>query len=142
MQPIIVPGKLESLEKIGKFIMLAAEKAGLERSRAYKLRLAVDEIATNIINYGYLRSGVDGEITLNADIDERALTITLDDTAEFFDPIAKTPPTADAFTQPLEERNNGGWGVYLAIQSVDQFRYQRLQDHNQNIFVVYRAAAS
>ena len=33
----------------------------------------------------------------------------------------------------------GGWGVYLAIQSVDQFHYYRDDDHNHNIFIMYRA---
>jgi serine/threonine-protein kinase RsbW len=140
MQPIIVPGNLESLEKIGKYVLQAAENAGIERKRAYRLRLAVDEIATNIINYGYLQSGLEGLITVHANLDEQALTITLDDTSGHFDPTLKPAPAQDAFIQPLEERKNGGWGVYLAIQSVDQFRYQRVQDHNQNIFVMYRVA--
>ncbi len=138
MQSLIVPGKLDSLEKIGKYILQAAETAGLERKRAYRLRLAVDEIVTNIINYGYLQAGLEGLITINAEVDERSLTITLDDTSGHFDPTLKAAPAPDAFTQPLEERKNGGWGVYLAIQSVDQFRYQRVDDHNQNIFVMYR----
>ncbi len=140
MQPLVVPGKLESLEKIGKYIMSAAQNASLEKTRAYKLRLAVDEIATNIINYGYQEAGLEGEITVEANVDDQALTITLDDTSGYYDPTVKAPPTPDNFTQPLEERKNGGWGVYLAIQNVDQFHYRRLQDHNQNIFVMYRAA--
>jgi phosphoserine phosphatase RsbU/P len=139
MQPIIVPGRLDSLERIGKYIMLAAKNAGLEKARAYKLRLAVDEIATNIINYGYQRAGLEGVISVEAGLDEHALTITLDDTSGYYDPTLRPPPPAEYFTQPLEERNIGGWGVYLAIQSVDQFHYHRLQDHNHNIFIMYRA---
>jgi len=139
MQSLTVPGKLDSLEKIGKYIMLAAKNAGLEKVRAYKLRLAVDEIVTNIINYGYQRAGLEGVISIEAEIDEHALTITLDDTSGYFDPTLKPPPPPEYFTQPLEERTIGGWGVYLAIQSVDQFHYQRIQDHNHNIFIMYRA---
>jgi phosphoserine phosphatase RsbU/P len=139
MQPLIVPGRLDSLEKIGKYIMLAAKTAGLEKARTYKLRLAVDEIATNIINYGYQRAGLEGVILVEADLDEHALTITLDDTSGYFDPTLRPPPPPEDFTQPLEERGIGGWGVYLAIQSVDQFHYHRHQDHNHNIFIMYRA---
>jgi serine phosphatase RsbU (regulator of sigma subunit)/anti-sigma regulatory factor (Ser/Thr protein kinase) len=139
MQPLIVPGRLDSLEKIGKYTMLAAKNAALEKARAYKLRLAVDEIATNIINYGYQQAGVEGVISIEADLDEHALTITLDDTAGPFDPTLRPPPPPEYFTQPLEEREIGGWGVYLAIQSVDQFHYHRLQDHNHNVFIMYRA---
>ena len=139
MQSLIVPGKLDSLEKIRKYILKAAKNADLEKARAYKLSLAVDEIATNIINYGYQRAGVEGDISVEADLDEHALTITLDDTSGYFDPTLKPPPSPSDFTQPLGERSMGGWGVYLAIQSVDQFHYYRDDDHNHNIFIMYRA---
>jgi sigma-B regulation protein RsbU (phosphoserine phosphatase) len=139
MQPLTVPGSLDSLSKIGNYIKLATAEAGLERSRVYKLRLAVDEIATNIINYGYGQAGIQGEITISADLDDNALTITLDDTAGYFDPTLKPPPPPEDFSKPLEERGIGGWGVYLALQSVDQFHYHRIQNHNQNVFVMYRA---
>ncbi|MFZ2096051.1 MAG: SpoIIE family protein phosphatase [Anaerolineales bacterium] len=139
MQPLIVPGRLNFLEKIRKYTMQAAKAAGLEKARAYKLSLAVDEIATNIINYGYRQAGLEGLITIEADINEHALTITLDDTSGFFDPTLKPPPPPEYFNQPLEERQIGGWGVYLALQSVDEFYYHRSQDHNLNIFVMYKA---
>jgi phosphoserine phosphatase RsbU/P len=139
MQPLIVPGRLDSLEKIRKFTLLAAKNAGLEKVRAYKLSLAVDEIATNIINYGYQQAGLEGVIIVESEMDEHALTITLDDASGYFDPTVKPPPPPEWFTQPLEDRAIGGWGVYLAIQSVDQFHYHRLQDHNHNIFIMYRA---
>lgn len=138
MQPLIVPGKLDSLEKIRKYIADVAQNAGLDKARVYKLSLAVDEIATNIINYGYQQSGVEGEISVESKLDEKTLTITLDDTAEYYDPTLKSPPSADDFSQPLEDRLIGGWGVYLAIRGVDQFRYQRLRDHNRNIFIMDR----
>ena len=140
MEPLTVPGKLDSLEKIRKFILLAAENAGLEKARAYKLSLAVDEIATNIINYGYEEAGVDGVISVEAEMDEQALTIKLDDTSGYFDPTSKSSPPQENFSQPLGDRAIGGWGVYLAIRSVDQFQYQRLKDHNHNTFVMYRNA--
>ena len=139
MQPLIVPGRLDSLEKIRKYVLQAAKNADLEKSRAYKLSLAVDEIATNIINYGYQRAGIEGDILVEADLDEHSLTITLDDTGGYFDPTLKPPPPPEDFTQPLGERAIGGWGVYLAIQSVDQFHYQRFDEHNKNIFTMYRA---
>ena len=138
MQPLIVPGELGSLEQIRKFTRQAAIDAGLEKARTYKLQLAVDEIATNIINYGYQRGEVAGEISIDAEVDEQALTITLGDSSAYFDPTMRPSPPPEYFTQPLEERNIGGWGVYLAIQNVDQFYYYRIQDRNQNIFSMYR----
>jgi sigma-B regulation protein RsbU (phosphoserine phosphatase) len=138
MQSLTVPGKLDSLEKIGKHVMRAARNAGLDKGRTYKLRLAVDEIATNIINYGYQKAGLVGSITVNADVSEHALTVTLEDSSGYYDPTLRPPPPAEYFTKPLEEREIGGWGVYLAIQSVDVFQYQRIQERNLNIFTMYR----
>ena len=138
MQPLTVPGRLDSLETIRKYIMLAADDAGLERARTYKLNLAVDEIATNIITYGYQRAGLDGNILVEAIIDEHALTIKLDDTSGYFDPTSKMSTPPESYTQSLEERTIGGWGVYLATKSVDQFQYTRINDHNLNIFIMYR----
>ena len=34
----------------------------------------------------------------------------------------------------------GGLWVYLALQGVDQFRYERVSDRNRNIFVMHLAS--
>ena len=60
MEPLILPGTLDSLSKIGAYVLEAASQAGLERKIAYRLRLAVDEIATNSIVHGYDRVGEEG----------------------------------------------------------------------------------
>ena len=86
MEPLTVPGTLDALATIGKYVLAAAAVAGLDNKAAYRLRLAVDEIATNIIAYGYQPMGQDGVIDVRADIDEQTLTITLEDTAPAFDP--------------------------------------------------------
>ncbi len=142
MQSLVVPSELDSLEKIRKYTLQAAQVAGLDKPRAYKLSLAVDEIATNIINYGYKEPRVDGNISVEVEINDAALTVTLDDTAGYYDPTLKAPPASGDFIQPLGDRAVGGWGVYLAIQGVDEFRYQRLHEHNRNIFIMYRAPQS
>ena len=49
MKPLIVPGTLASIRAIGKYVLQAAAEAGLESRAAYRLRLAVDEIATNAV---------------------------------------------------------------------------------------------
>ena len=52
MDELRVTATLEVLSSIGAFVMKAAENAGLDRRAAYRLRLAVDEMATNIIVHG------------------------------------------------------------------------------------------
>ena len=137
MESLTVPGKLDSLRTIAEYVMNASKTAGLEKKAAYNLRLAVDEIATNIIIHGYEEAGCEGNVALQADLNEKSLKITLEDTGVRYDPTKKEPQ--NDLDLPLEERQIGGLGVYLAIQGVDQFSYERVGDRNLNIFVVHRS---
>ncbi len=138
MEPLTVPGNLDSLEAIAQYLIAAAAEAGLSKKASYKLRLAVDEIATNIIVYGYEEANCEGVLDLRADIDEQSLTISIEDTGLAFDPLEKLPLEEETLDQPLEERPIGGLGLYLAIKGVDKFSYERMGESNRNILVVNR----
>jgi anti-sigma regulatory factor (Ser/Thr protein kinase) len=138
MQPLTVPGTLDSLSAIADYVKSAAAAGGLDKKAAYKLRLAVDEIATNIILHGYQEAGSQGIIDLQADINEQAVTLYIEDTGGGFDPFQKLSVEEELVHLPIEERPIGRLGVYLAIQGVDKFLYERVGDRNRNIFVVNR----
>jgi serine/threonine-protein kinase RsbW len=140
MEQLTVPGELSSLKLIAEFVLAAAAKVGLDKKATYRLRLAIDEIATNIILYGFQESVTQGDINLFATTDATKLEIAIEDTAIPFDPISARQVEADDLERPLEERQVGGLGVYLAIQGVDQFRYERVSDRNRNIFIMNLAS--
>jgi serine/threonine-protein kinase RsbW len=132
MEMLVVPGQLDSLETIRSFITSAAAKSGLDKLRTYRLTLAVDEIATNIISYGYKGSGLQGDVRVLANSTDTGLEITLEDTAPPYDPFAADQPVE--LDAPIEERQIGGLGVFLAVNGVDQFRYEYVDGYNRNIF--------
>lgn len=134
---IHVPGTLESLDEIRRFIRQAGEDAAIDRKRIYRLQLAVDEIATNIANYGYRAGELAGEIEVRAETEPDKLVITLIDTSPAFDPFSKATP--DSLDDPLLDRPIGGLGIYLALENVDEFRYDNSDGKNHNIFVVRRS---
>ncbi|MDJ0745931.1 MAG: ATP-binding protein [Xenococcaceae cyanobacterium MO_167.B27] len=134
--PLTVPGKLESLSAIAQFVIQAARLAHLDEKTTYKLRLAVDEIATNIIQHGYAAAGLTGEITCCAELDDHHLMIALEDWGLAYDPLKQNP--TNSLEQPLTQRPMGGLGIYLAINSVDDFQYERVGDRNRHIFIVRR----
>jgi len=140
LDALTVPGVLESLEPVGKYVMAAAAEAGLPRPAAYKLRLAVDEIVTNSIVHGYDEAGTTGEVRLDAEIDDQALRLIVEDTGAPFDPHSIAPPPD--LSKPLEERQIGGLGIFLVYESVDEFIYEHNGKHNRNIFIVKRGSAS
>ncbi|BAY24952.1 putative anti-sigma regulatory factor serine/threonine protein kinase [Calothrix sp. NIES-2100] len=136
MEPLTVDGTLDSLSDIAKYVMAAAAAADLDKKTSYRLRLAVDEIATNIIVHGYEEAGREGTVVCQTTLTDDSLTITLEDTGEFYDPTKQAFP--DDMDLPMEQRKIGGLGVYLTIQGVDKFTYERANNKNRNIFVVNR----
>jgi anti-sigma regulatory factor (Ser/Thr protein kinase) len=140
MDELTVPAALEALGTIGAYVLKAATAAGIDNRAAYRLRLAVDEIATNIIMHG--RPGDRGAdaITVRAAMDDLSLTISLEDGGPAFNPFEQEGPMD--LDQPIEERQMGGLGVFLAIRGVDGFGYERLGALNRNTFVVHRGSPS
>jgi len=138
MEPLSLPAKLDSLEEIGKYVVRATTQAKLATKAAYGLRLAVDEIATNIVTHGYQEAGICGEVTVSAVLTDSSLTVVLVDGGLPFDPLSHPLPGEADLNLPLEDRPIGGLGIFLVLKGVDAFRYERDQDQNRNIFVVNR----
>ena len=136
MEKRSLPAALDSLAELRSYVKEAAGGAGIDEVRAYKLQLAVDEIATNIISYGYKDVGESAVISIRGEIRDGALVITLEDHAQPFDPRTVRMPDAEDLAKPLEELAVGGLGIFLAIQGVDSFDYRREGDRNLNIFEV------
>jgi serine/threonine-protein kinase RsbW len=135
------PGTLNSLRPIREYVESAAKDAGLGKKATYQLCLAVDEIATNIILYGYKKAKRPGMLDFFANVDENALTVRIEDDGEPFDPGKAKIPTEEDLEKPLEERPIGGLGLMLAIEGVDEFRYECANGRNRNIFIVNRQTA-
>lgn len=133
---LTVPGNLDALETIANYVLHAAGQAGLDRKSAYRLRLAVDEIATNIVTHGYEEAGLEGPIWVQATMQPQALTIVLEDEAPEYDPL--NTPTPEDLDAPIEERQIGGLGVYLTLRGVDEFHYERASGRNRNVFTMQR----
>lgn len=142
MAELLVEANLAVLQPIGAFVLAAAEEAGLERRAAYRLRLAVDELATNVIVHGKpaAYSG-DDQIRIVSEIDDRRLTIVMEDRGPAFNPLEQDG-VDEQLDKPIEQRPVGGLGVFLAIRGVDEFRYERVGDRNRTIFVAHRGAAA
>jgi serine/threonine-protein kinase RsbW len=136
MKPLVLPGTLESLTAIAQYVKIAIYQANLDKKAAYQLRLAVDEIATNIVIHGYEAAGIEGELHCQAFLSKEAITIFLEDTGLPFDPTKYKIP--DDLECPLEQRQIGGLGIYLAHQGVDKLAYERIGNRNRCIIIVNR----
>jgi anti-sigma regulatory factor (Ser/Thr protein kinase) len=138
MDPLIVPGILDSLGPIREYVKAVAVSAGLDPDAAYSLMLAVDELATNAVTHGYLENGLSGNITIRAESAPEELAVAIEDTAPPFDPRTHRTPEKEELDKALEERPVGGLGVFLALQGVDRLDYERVNERNRVILVMKR----
>jgi serine/threonine-protein kinase RsbW len=122
-------------EEVGGFVAELARTADLPHRRAYWLRLAVDEIVTNIADHGY--RGSPGTVELIGDLDSDQIQIQILDDAPAFDPRSYDP--RPRLEQPLAERQCGGHGLMLALGQVDKFDYRHADGKNQNVLIMNRA---
>ncbi len=88
--------------------------------------LALDEIFTNIVSYGF-KDGEEHLINIHLLIDSQELTIKIEDDGIPFNQMDIPAPDLDA---PLAERKAGGLGIHLVKKKMDELHYQRRQGKN------------
>jgi anti-sigma regulatory factor (Ser/Thr protein kinase) len=130
------PGTVDSLDTLREYIGELSVKAGLTKKSTYSLKLAIDEIATNIILYGYEAAGLKASYTVESEITDESLTVVLEDVAAAFDPLAREMPDDEDLTMALEDRAIGGLGIFLTVNGVDEFGYEYADGKNRNKFVM------
>jgi len=134
LEPLTIPGQSDMLTHLMDYVAFVAAAAGLDDAASYRLSLAVDEIATNIVLHGYEDAGRSGDLTIWAETDAQQLVVYLEDTGEPFDP--REAPKPEDLDRPLEERQDGGLGIFLAMWGVDEFIYERRDRANRCVFIV------
>jgi anti-sigma regulatory factor (Ser/Thr protein kinase) len=134
MDKLAVPGELTSLGAIRDFVRASAMAAGIDKTATYRLCLAVDEIASNIVMHGYDEAGKHGDITVRAEVDANVLRIQIEDTGATYDVSQYEDP--ENLHRTFSSRTEGGLGVYLAIQGVDRFNYETEDGRNRHTFEV------
>jgi anti-sigma regulatory factor (Ser/Thr protein kinase) len=112
----------------------AAEKAeawlktyGPSPKAMYLVPLAIEEIVTNCIHYGYDDAG-DHTIVITLSVADHTLTMTVVDDGHEFDPLAKETPN---LALAVEERPIGGLGIHLLRNLADGMSYERRDGLNR-----------
>jgi serine/threonine-protein kinase RsbW len=126
-----IAADVKNLAEIRNFVKETAIKLKVEPDLIFKLQLAVDEAATNIIVHGY--QGKPGEIEIEMKREQSTLIICLRDQAEPFDPATAPAPRLDL---PPEERKLGGLGVYLIKKIVDKIIHRTMPEGGNELTLI------
>ena len=108
----------------------------VEPAVAYAVNLALDELLSNIISYGYPDEEAH-RIGLAVRRDGGALVVTIVDDSIAFDPRQVPETDTDA---PLHERDPGGLGLLLVNTMMDSVDYRREDGRNVTILTKGPAA--
>ncbi|HET9799672.1 MAG TPA: ATP-binding protein [Gemmatimonadaceae bacterium] len=126
----------ERLGELLAFIDGACARAGVPRDLALDVRLAAEEVVTNVIEHGY--AGAGGPITIGVRREPRRVVIVVEDRAPPFDPA--TVPAVDPAV-PLDHRQIGGLGWHLATRVMDEVRHELVHPRGNRLTLVKRLAA-
>jgi serine/threonine-protein kinase RsbW len=125
VEPITLAAELDSLAEVVRYVRATAGLAGLPEQQANRLRLAVEELVTNVVTHAREPK----QIELAGGVDGDGIWLRVADSAAPFDPTSVAPP-AD-LDRPLAEREPGGLGLYLARSMVDQLSYEYADGRNR-----------
>ena len=102
-----------------------AEQSASAEAR-YFAQLAIEELGTNIIKYGYDDSN-EHEIAIRASWEAPNLYLWIEDDGHEFNPWNRPEPDPDL---SLDERTPGGWGISLVQRMSAGFDYERQAGRN------------
>lgn len=129
---------MSDLPALAGVVEQACREVGADDDTLFSLRLAVEEVFTNILDYGY--PGGTGPIAIRIDAQPGQVRVSFADAAPRFDPSTVATPRLDV---PLEERQVGGWGWHFVRQAVDRVEWEpREQGGNLLTLVKSLPAAS
>jgi len=113
---------LEILDELREFVESASRQNGLKSDDIFAFKLAVDELCTNIISYGF--EGMEpGTISLVFDVNDGRARLLIQDNGNFFSPDQAKIPDIDA---DWSERETGGLGIYFVKELMDNVEYDKL----------------
>ena len=106
-------------EHIWEDVLAASERFGVSPRQQLRLELGFEEILVNIISYAYEDPGF---VWVKTSEEDGCFRLEFADHGKPFDPLEKDRrPAADV---PLEERDPGGYGIFLVKQNFKSVEYK------------------
>jgi sigma-B regulation protein RsbU (phosphoserine phosphatase) len=99
---------------------------GIDEMTLLGINLALEEAVVNVVNYAY-PEGTVGDIEMEVNADEKAITFILRDHGKPFDPTAAKEVD---ITLSAEERQIGGLGIHLIRNYMDEVKYDYCDGQN------------
>jgi len=117
---------VSELERVLDFISDLCLRNSIPVETEYDLNLAMDEIITNVAKHAYPGGG-EHQFRLQISVNDEEFSARVEDDGVEFNPLEHPAPNLDA---PLEERREGGLGIFLIRQIMTSVEYRRVAGKN------------
>ena len=118
---LTIANRLVELERAEAEIAAFLDRRRVPPARRYAASLALEELLTNIIKYGY-GDAAEHAIDIRVESGDRELALTLEDDGHPFDPTTLATPDTG---QRIEDRAVGGLGIHLVRKMTDGMTWRR-----------------
>ena len=119
---------LDDIPKITEFVEEELEKLGCPMKATMQIDVALDEILSNIIRYGYAKEESGPiEVMVAEGREPNTVYIRFADYGIPYNPLTKEDPDV---TLSAEERGIGGLGIFIVRKTMDDVKYKYENDQN------------
>ena len=127
MKELTIEATIENITAVTDFVNGLLEGYHCPMKAQMQIDIAIDELFGNIAHYAYDPKTGPATVQVEVQEDPMAVIITFIDHGKPYDPLSGKDPD---LTIPLEERKEGGLGVFLVKKVMDDVRYEYKEGRN------------
>ena len=123
---IRIAADLREIERLNRLVRQFGELHEVPSRTLYAVNLALDEIVTNVVLYGF-ENAEGQEVLIHIFTADGELDASVTDGGREFNPVTVPLPNLSA---TLAERDIGGLGIHLVRSLMDHVTYERVDGRN------------
>lgn len=122
---------ISDIEKVTAYVERELEKADCPLKAVMQINVAIDEIFSNIVQYGYGDNPGPVTVSVTVDEDPKSVAVRFEDEGIPYNPLLKEDPD---ITLSAEERSIGGLGIFVVKKTMDDVSYR--YENEKNILII------
>jgi len=135
---LCVASSFRNLGQIAEFISERARLSGMDEDQVFAVQMAVDEACTNSMEHAYAGCET-GQVRVCCYLEDDDFVVCVTDYGAPFDPTTVPMPDLAA---PIEERQEGGLGLFFMRELMDQIEFHSDADEGNSVIMRKRRKRS